>query len=85
LEDRVAHLQHELRVARFDGETHRQRADATARNTAAQRADLEATVSRVWALVNRRRKTLRMADLVSALEHEATVWRTRPAPRPCGS
>lgn len=69
--ERIAELEHALRVARFDLETTRQELVGVRRNTRTQLEENEATIRRVGALVNRKRKTLSMVDLITALESDS--------------
>lgn len=67
-EDRVAELEHQLRAARFDADHWRRQADAIGRNVGRHRDELDRTIQRVCGLIDRRRKTVRTADLIAALE-----------------
>jgi hypothetical protein len=58
---------HELRVARFNEQEWKRRYEELQANTRKAAEHDKATIRRVWKLVNRRRKTVPMADLRAAL------------------
>lgn len=75
---RIAELEREVRVWKFNAEGWERQNSETRRNMARHAAGDRATLSRVWGLINRDRKTVRMEDLREALNsHVSTVDRGR--------
>lgn len=66
-EARIAELERQLRVARWDAQHWKKYAEDVQRNSRKLGREERSRLAAVWALVDRRRKTVRMEDLRRAL------------------
>lgn len=66
-EARIAELERQLRVARWDAQHWKKYAEDVQRNSRQLGREERARLAAVWALADRRRKTVRMEDLRRAL------------------
>lgn len=68
LKCKVEELEHEVKLWKFNAEGWERQNAETTKNMRRHHADDRARLARVWALVSRRRKTVRMDDLREALQ-----------------
>lgn len=84
---RIAELEHEVRVWKFNARRWEDECSETRKNMARQAAGDRAALARVWGLIDHRRKTLRMEDLRAALDANLTARSSeeRANPEPEGT
>lgn len=68
LHARIAELEHDVKVWKWNSAHHEQKSIDITRNMRRQHAERQMRLKRVWALISHKRKTVRMEDLREALQ-----------------